>query len=137
MGDSRSNIQFISSQVQGMDSIAEALDAVRAAHARADPEMQFPSSQVQDMDAWRICIAFPLMCSMVFAATIKKDCKPNCIKDCMEVGNGDKEGTHCTMVFGNGPDGVGWYGSDDNGSDQLGSPMPVSMRENVQHNLHA
>ena len=73
----------------------------------------------------RSYIAFALLCSMAFAATIKEDCKPNCMTDCMEVGNEDKEGTHCTMVFGNGPNGLGWYGSDDNGSDQLGSPMPV------------
>ena len=55
----------------------------------------------------------------------QEDCKPNCMTDCMEVGNEDKEGTHCTMVLGYGPNGLGWYGSDDNGSDQLGSPMPV------------
>ena len=73
----------------------------------------------------RSYIAFALLCSMAFAATIKEDCKPNCMRDCMEVGNRDKEGTHCTMVFGSGPNGLGWYGSDDNGSDQLDSPMPV------------
>ena len=73
----------------------------------------------------RSYIAFALLISIAFGATIKKDCKPNCMKDCMELGNGDKEGTHCTMVFGNGPNGFGWYGSDDDGIDQLGSPMPV------------
>ena len=47
-------------------------------------------------------IALGLLCSMAFATTIKEDCKPKCMKDCMEVGNGDKEGTHCRMVFGLG-----------------------------------
>ena len=50
----------------------------------------------------RCYIAFTFLCSMAFATTIKEACKPNCIKDCMEVGNEDREGTHCRMVFGFG-----------------------------------
>ena len=85
-----------------------------------------------DIDSYMACIDDELIrqpwtqeSSNAFGATIMENCNRNCMEDCMVVGNGDKEGTHCTMVFGNGPNGLGWYGSDDNGSDQLGSPMPV------------
>ena len=37
-------------------------------------------------------IAFALLISVAFGATIKEDCKPNCMKDCMEVGYGDVGG---------------------------------------------
>ena len=39
----------------------------------------------------------------------------------MEAGSGDVGGTNCVMVFGTGPKGFGWYGSDDEGSDHLGT----------------
>ena len=71
----------------------------------------------------RTFIAIALFSSVAIAATIKDECKPNCVKDCIEVGSGDVGGTNCVMVFGNGPKGLGWYWLDDEGSGNLGSPM--------------
>ena len=33
-------------------------------------------------------------------------------------------GTHCMMVFGNGPNGLGWYWVDTEGCDHRGSLVP-------------
>ena len=80
----------------------------------------------------RTFIAIALLSSVVFAATIKEECKPNCMKDCTEVGSGDP-GTNCMMVFGSGPDGPGWYCFDDEGNDHLGSPVPTgTCRESCE-----
>ena len=73
----------------------------------------------------RSFIAIALFSSVVLAATIEKKCKPNCMKDCMKAGSEDVWGTNCVMIFGNGPNGQGWYWFDDEGNDHLGSPMPV------------
>ena len=68
-----------------------------------------------------LIISIALCSSLALAATIDQVCKPNCMKDCTDVGNGDVGGTNCVMVFGTGSNGLGWYGSDDNGNDQLGT----------------
>ena len=69
----------------------------------------------------RTFIAIALFSSVAIAATIKDECKPNCVKDCIEVGSGDVGGTNCVMVFGIGPNGPGWYGSNEEGNDHRGT----------------
>ena len=57
----------------------------------------------------RTLIAITLVGSVALAAAVKEDCKPHCIKDCLEVAGRNAGSTDCLMMFGMGPEGEGWY----------------------------
>ena len=70
----------------------------------------------------RALIAITLFGSVAFAATINKDCKPRCMKDCLEVAGRNEESTDCLMMHGMGPEGWGWYWPE-GGCGHIGKPM--------------
>ena len=69
----------------------------------------------------RAVIAITLFGSVAFAASINEDCKPHCMKDCLEVAGGNDRSTDCLMMFGMGPEGKGWYWPEE-GCGQIGKP---------------
>ena len=71
----------------------------------------------------RTFITIALLIPVAFAATVNKECKQNCMKDCKKVANEAVAGagTNCTMFFGTGPKGQGWYSFHDDGNDQVGT----------------
>ena len=69
----------------------------------------------------RALIAITLVGSVSFAASINEDCKPHCMKDCLEVASGNVGSTDCLMMFGMGPEGKGWYWPEE-GCGQIGKP---------------
>ena len=56
----------------------------------------------------RSYIAFALLCSMAFATTIKEDCKPNCMTDCMKVEMRIRKAPTAPWSLAMGP--MGWVG---------------------------
>jgi len=67
----------------------------------------------------RAFIVIALFCSVAFADTNnQEECEPACAKDCKaEASKYPGDGNNCRMVFGVGPNGRGWYGTDDEGND--------------------
>merc|ERR1719229_1430812 len=69
----------------------------------------------------RTLIAITLIGSVAFAASSNEDCKPHCLKDCLELAGKNVGSTDCLMMFGMGPEGKGWYWPDE-GYGQIGKP---------------
>merc|ERR1712241_1196915 len=69
-------------------------------------------------DKMRAFIYLALFGSVALAANIHADCKPKCKDDCMVAASKDPaDGQHCVMVLGSGPNGLGWYGLDEENSE--------------------
>ena len=81
----------------------------------------------------RAFIVIALFCSVAFAAAInQEECEPACAKDCMAAASKDPgNGNNCRMVLGVGPNGQGWYGSDEEGND-----LAVTCEESCEATCH-